>query len=118
VTSFETPPNIFIRQCFALNVGQIGGLTPHEFANSIFLIARIYLQKRDAPKSRAGYSDKSRRPGLRDGSLDKKPNTNKPTKKLTTMYTRTFRVNILASPTDLEQLRVFAIELRQPFYNI
>jgi len=32
--------------------------------------------------------------GLRDGSLDKKPNINNDTKKITVVYTKIFKVNM------------------------
>lgn len=40
------------------------------------------------------YYSKSRRFGLRDGSLDKKPKINNDTKKITVVYTKIFKVNM------------------------
>ena len=41
------------------------------------------------------FYSRSLRFGFREGSLERKPNVNKDIKKITTVYTRIFKVNIL-----------------------
>lgn len=55
---------------------------------------------------------KSRRLGLRAGSFDKKPNTNKATKILTTIYTTILRVNIFDISQGYEELNVLSVTKR------